>query len=389
MTRKMQRYLAIIAILAGALAVAAALSRMKPPPEKKESTALDTLVEVFPLSSETVDFTIRSQGTVRPRTETQLSAEVAGSIVSISPKFIPGGVFEAGEVLMRIDPTNYEVAVEQAEALQEQRRIEYEGAKKLRSQGYRAESEYASAAAALASAKAELVRAQRNLERTSIRLPYEGMIRSKDADLGQYVNTGTRLGVAFATDYAEVRLPLTDDDLAFVDLPSAADIAAAGAARGPSVTLTANREGQPASWTGRIVRSEGVVDEKTRVTYAVARVEDPYALHVAPGQGTPLPVGTFVSAAIEGRTVANVLRIPRTALRGNRQLVVVDDSSRLQIRNVTLLRTDADYAYVVEGVSEGERISLTVIDNPVNGMKVRVAGEQPADPAVTAADIGN
>ena len=212
---------------------------------------------------------------------------------------------------------------------------------------------------------------------TSMRTHQCGELRSDD--IGQTVSLTGWVG----------RRREHGEHLAFVDLPSAADIAAAGAARGPSVTLTANREGQPASWTGRIVRSEGVVDEKTRVTYAVARVEDPYALHVAPGQGTPLPVGTFVSAAIEGRTVANVLRIPRTALRGNRQLVVVDDSSRLQIRNVTLLRTDADYAYVVEGVSEGERISLTVIDNPVNGMKVRVAGEQPADPAVTAADIGN
>ena len=120
--------------------------------------------------------------------------------------------------MLRIDPTNYEVAVHRAEATLKQRQIEYDGAEKLRSQGYRAESEYASAAAALAAAEADLVNARRNLERTRISLPYAGMVRSKEADLGQYVNPGTRLGVTFATDYAEVRLPLTDSDLGFIDL---------------------------------------------------------------------------------------------------------------------------------------------------------------------------
>ena len=121
---------------------------------------------------------------------------------------------------MRIDPTNYEVAFRQAEALVKQRQIEYDGASKLRSQGYRAEAEHASAAAALASAEAELTRANRNLQRTYIRLPYAGIVRSKEADLGQFVNMGTPLGITFATDHAEVRLPLTDTDLAFIDLPT-------------------------------------------------------------------------------------------------------------------------------------------------------------------------
>jgi len=376
MNRKFQRVLAVVAIIGGAIAIAAVLGKMKPPPEKKAAVALDTLVEVMVLEADTVDFTIDSQGTVRPRTETLLSAEVSGSIVSMSPKFVAGGVFEANEVLLRIDPTNYEVAVEQAEALLEQRRIEYEGAKKLRSQGYRAESEYASAAAALATARAELVRANRNLERTYIRLPYEGMVRSKDADLGQYVGPGTRLGITFATDFAEVRLPLTDEELGFIDLPSAAGIARSGEAKGPRVTLTAMRAGRPGSWQGRIVRSEGVVDEKTRVTYAVAGVEDPYGLHQPDSDSLPLPMGSFVSAAIEGRSVDGVLRVPRTALRGNRQLVIVDEDNHLQLRNVTLLRADADFAYIADGALAGERIALTVIENPVNGMKVRIAGEE-------------
>lgn len=383
MTRRTKRYLLITAIFAVAVGGAFGLTRLKPPPERKEVANVDPLVEVVPLAVETVSFTIRSQGTVRPRTETVLSAEVAGVIVHMSPKFIAGGVFAEDEVLLEIDPTNYAVAVDQAEALVEQRRIEYEGARKLRSQGYRAEAEYAAAAAALASAEAELVRARRNLERTKIRLPYAGMVRAKEADLGQYVTTGSRLGVTFATDAAEVRLPLTDADLAFVDLPSTRAISGSGEAAGPPVTLTAERKGVVRAWEGRIVRSEGVVDERTRVTYAVARIDDPYGLGAGGDPDVALPMGTFVSAEIQGTTVRDVMRVPRSALRGNRQLVIADDNNRVEIRNVDVLRADAEYAYVSAGVSPGERLILTVLENPINGMHVRT---EPDDDGQRIAD---
>ena len=212
------RKLLIFGILAAAVASVVVMSGMRPEPPRKERTELDPLVEIMVLETMTANFEVRSQGTVRPRTETILSAEISGTITWISPKFVAGGVFERDEVLMRIDPTNYEVAFTQAEALVKQRQIEYDGASKLRSQGYRAEAEYASAVAALATAEAELTRARRNLERTYIRLPYEGIVRTKESDLGQFVNPGTRLGVTFATDFAEIRLPLTDGDLAFVDV---------------------------------------------------------------------------------------------------------------------------------------------------------------------------
>lgn len=373
----------ILGLPIGAIAALVVLVLTKPEPERNEIRAVDALVEVMPLKAETVTFSVASQGTVRPRTETILSAEVAGAIVEISPKFIAGGVFERNEVLMRIDPTNYQVAVDQAEALLAQRQIEYDGAAKLRSQGYRAESEYASAAAALASARAELVRAERNLERTRIRLPYAGMVRSKEADLGQYVNVGSRLGMTFATDAAEVRLPLTDQDLAFVELPGAGDFGDDG----PAVRLTARQRGVPTEWLGRIVRTEGVVDENTRVTFAVARIDDPYRRASPDGGVPPLPVGTFVAASIEGTTAADVIRVPRSALRGNGQLVVVDDDNRLQIRDIDVVRADSRFVYVRDGVREGERISLTLIDNPINGMAVRTEADSDAgDQKLAAGD---
>ena len=371
-----RRWIFIPALILVPAALVVALTTLRTPPEKKEVENLDLLVETMTLQKQPERFRIQSQGTVKPRTQTTLSAEVSGSIVSISPKFIPGGVFDKDEVLMRIDPTNYTVAVEQADALVRQRQIEFDGADKLRTKGYRAESEYASAAAALATAKAELVRARRNLERTYIRLPYEGMVLSKDADLGQFVNPGTRLGVTFATDVAEVRLALTDQDLAFVALPDAADIAGSGSAAGPKVRLSAVQKGQRVEWDARVVRSEGVVDERSRVTYAVARIDDPYRLH---SEGTPLPIGTFVSASIIAQDTVDVIRVPRGAIRGADELIFVGDDNRLEIRSVDILRTNAQYAYLRSGASDGERISLTAIEAPSNGMSVRTSDDDVPD----------
>jgi RND family efflux transporter MFP subunit len=371
MNRKVKRALLITSIFVVAIAGAGGLGMLKPPPQTRDVPDAAPLVDVMTLESFDANFRIASQGTVRPRTETILSAEVSGAIVSISPKFIAGGVFRKGEELMRIDPTNYTVAVDRAEAMLTQRQIEFDGAEKLRSQGYRAESEYASAAAALAAAKADLVNAQRNLERTRIGLPYAGMVRAKEADLGQYVNPGTRLGVTFATDFAEVRLPLTDQDLGFIDLPGAADISKSGSIAGPSVTLSAVQKGKTSSWQAQLVRTEGVVDEKSRVTYAVARIVDPYKLESSDHSESALPMGTFVAADIVGTTVPNIVRIPRSALRANNQLMFIDSDDKLQVRRVDVLRADNQFAYLGGGAVAGDRISLTTIESPLNGMQVR------------------
>jgi RND family efflux transporter MFP subunit len=375
MSRKLRRIGLIVGILGVAVAASVLLSTTRKEPPKKPVESLAMLVEVAELEPVDASFPVRSQGTVRPRTETVLSAEISGAIVEISPKFVAGGVFEPNEMLMRIDATDYTAAVTQAEALLRQRQIEYEGAKKLKNQGYRAESEFASAAAALATAEADLVRAKRNLERTFIRLPYAGMVRSKEADLGQFVNPGTRLGVTFATDYAEVRLPLTDRDLAFVDLPYAAEITATGESSGPEVVLSAEQRGRIAEWSAHIVRSEGVVDESSRVTYAVAKVDDPYALD---SEHVPLPMGTFVTASIEGVAMQGLLRVPRHALHGSDQLLFVDSESQLRIRSVGIVRADADYAYISDGAEAGERVILTAMESPINGMPVRTTVDEPS-----------
>ncbi|MEC9415389.1 MAG: efflux RND transporter periplasmic adaptor subunit [Pseudomonadota bacterium] len=361
----------IIFILFVSLAASFGLGKLKPEPDKVTSVAKPPLVASLVLRREEVQMSIQSQGMVTPLIETILSAEVSGTIVEISPKFLSGGVFKKGEMLMRIDPTTYIVALEQAKALKNQRQNEYEDAEKIRKQGFLSESEYLSIVTALAASEAELVKAQRNLDKTKIQLPYDGMVRSKSADLGQYVNLGTKLGITFATDFAEIRLPLSNLDLAFADLPTSKDLSSAAQVNGPRVEFITDQASSLLKREGYIVRSEGVVDEKTRMTYAVARIDDPYNLSNTVDR-LPLPMGTFVSAKIFPDEKYNSIRIPRSAIINNRQVIVIDDSNRIYYRDIELMRADQNFGYVINGVSDGERVSMTPIEDGINGMLVRL-----------------
>ena len=220
--------------------------------------------------------------------------------------------------------------------------------------------------------RAELVRARRDLERTSIRVPYAGIVRTKVADIGQFVSPGVRLGVVFATDIAEVRLPLTDGDLAFVDLPGARDMGNGGdATPGPDVRLSAvRRRVGRLSGAARIVRSEGVVDANSRVTYAVAEVVDPYGL--AKRRAAAAGWHLRFSASIAGSGARDLLRVPRKIVRGSNQLIFVDaDGHESQFA--------ASISFVLTQISptsaparrRASSVVVTVIETPVNGMAVR------------------
>ncbi|MEO0364782.1 MAG: efflux RND transporter periplasmic adaptor subunit [Pseudomonadota bacterium] len=357
----------VMMILGAAIFGFMQLAKMRPPAQTKPPAETAPLVEVLELNAGSVAFEISSQGTVAPVTETTLSAEVAGTVVELSSAFEAGGTFRAGQMLMRIDPTNYEVAVARAQATLSQRQVEYDGAKKLREQGYRAEAELLSAKAALESARADLVRAERDLQRTRVVVPYDGLVRSRAAELGDYVAPGSQLGSVFATDRFEVRLPIPDTDLAFVDLPRSG---ASGDRVRPSVVLRGRYRGDDAEWPAEIVRTEGVVDERTRMVFAVASIADPYRM--TDEAEVPLPAGTFVDAAIEGVTLDSVVKIPRTLIRGNDQVVFVDDESQLRLRNLEFIRSDAEYAYVSADQIQETRVVTTVLEAPLNGLLVRV-----------------
>jgi len=223
------------------------------------------------------------------------------------------------------------------------------------------------AQAAVNAAAAALKQAQRDLHDTRVVAPYDGMVQSKNADLGQYVSPSTVLGSIFAVDFAEIRLPVKTSDLAFIDFPKGmrGDVS-----EWPEVTLEADFAGNHIIRNARIVRSEGVVDTSSRFTYLVAQLEDPYEIYSGDAL-SPMPVGLFVNATVKGKVFPNLVTIPRYALRGADTVLVVNKDSRINVRHVKLLKTDVSNAYIAEGVSDGEQICLTALEFVIEGMKVQ------------------
>jgi RND family efflux transporter MFP subunit len=350
------------------------------------------LVRVVRAEPGSLRLRVRTQGTVVPRTESDLVAEVSGRIISVSPSLASGGFLEPDEVLVTIDPSDYEIALERARAVlarAESRRDLARG--ESRRQQRLAKRKVGSskdldaarngervAEADLREARAALAQAQLELERTRVRVPFAGRVREKKVDVGQYVNRGTAVARIYAVEYAEVRLPIPDRDAAFLDLPinyrGDADDSA-----GPAVLLTARYAGREYTWTGRIVRTEGELDPKTRMIHAVARVEDPYGRGDDPDR-PPLAVGLFVNAEIEGRWYENVVQLPREALRGGEEVTIVDDSGRVELRRVQVLRRDRDRVLIASGIEAQEKVAIGPMAVAIAGMQVRAIEERVATP---------
>jgi multidrug efflux pump subunit AcrA (membrane-fusion protein) len=228
----------------------------------------------------------------------------------------------------------------------------------------------ADARANVSAAEADVQKARRDLERTQITVPYDGLVREKLADVGQYVTPGTRLGVTFSIDTAEVRLPLTNNDLKYLDLPSETEVMNQDKTY-PAVTLSSGSEGDINTWEARIIRTEGVVDEMSRVIYAVAQVVDPYGV-LGQSHQQELKIGTFVQAAIEGLPAENVVVLPRFVLRADNTVLVANAENELEIVPVTVARAEPRKVYISSGVEGGARIVVTTLDAPVPGTRLAI-----------------
>lgn len=345
------------------------------------------LIDVIVAKKRTVNFSVKAQGTVTPRTQTTLISEVSGLITEVSSFFVAGGFFKKGEVLVRIDDRNYRADLKRAQATvasaktkvatetgladyaaEDWQRLGRQlGSSKSATALALRKPQLAEALANLDYALADLDKKRGDLQRTVIRAPYDGLVREKKADIGQFVTAGSALAVTFAVDYAEIRLPLPDNELAFLELPDAMN---RDNINYPVVTLTAEIGGERQYWKGEIVRTEGVFDERSRVLYAVAQVKDPYGLESGNWQ-SPLRIGTFVEANIEGKLARDVFVLPRGTLRAGGRIWIVDDTDSIRPRSVKVLRADAEYIYVSTGLNDGQLVCLTPLENPLPGTRVR------------------
>jgi RND family efflux transporter MFP subunit len=361
-----------------------------PSVEYKEPERAIPTVRTISAQTETHRYRVRTQGTVAPRSEADLVSEISGRVVWISPSLAPGGFFEEGEPLLRLERRDFELAVKRQRAAVQRAtsELEYAASELKRRQGL-SDAGVASPAqlsekrrtAAVAEsnvvdARAALEQAERDLARTEIRAPFDGRVREERVEAGQFVSRGNPFGRIYATDYAEIRLPIPDHQLAFLEFPDPRRSDAENVGVGPVVLLRATFAGRPHEWSGHIVRSEGEIDAKSRMVNVVARVEDPYRSNDA-NDRPPLAVGLFVEAEIVGPEASDVIVVPRYAMRGESEILIVNAQNELHSKAVEVLRIDRDDVLVQGPLADGERICVSPIQVVVEGMIVNAIEDSP------------
>jgi RND family efflux transporter MFP subunit len=366
--------------LALCLGVAATIMAVKPAVTPQPYEPLATMVRVKRVEAKTEYLLIKSQGTVQPRIQSELIPEVSGRVMWISPALVDGGSFNADDVLLRIDDADYKTAVERSSAQLSRTEVEARFAKdelkrlqQLHDQQLASQSQLDSgkrafrvADANLLESRANLDQAQRDLARTNLIAPFTGLVRKENVDRGQFVARGNSIATIYATDFVEVRLPIAPDQLSYIGMPVVrrgqipADIR-------PPVTATADFGNISLSWSGELIRTEAQIDERSRMGYGVARFEN---RPMDNENAVSVPVGLFVQATIRGREVKDVVRLPRSVMRDNNQVLIVDDNNRLHFREVSILRLEHDDVLIDSGLRDGERVCLSPMQTVVDGMQV-------------------
>ena len=384
MTLMIKKILLPFVIVVAGFGLAALIIATGPELEQVPPPSNAPLVRTWKAHPQTVAMSSITHGSVLPRTESDLIPEVSGRVVSMSPSLVSGGFFKKGDVLLEIDPLDYEVALEQARAALASSKSELTNARKAHerqldlakkqstseSQRDDALNRMQFAEAAEREARARLSRAERDIERTRIIAPFEGRVRSERVDVGQFITRGASVASIYSTDFAEVRLPIHDEELAFLELPL--DGMDNGNAPMPEVILRARFAGKEHQWEGNIVRTEGELDPQTRMITVVAQVEAPYKTRE---DRPPLAVGLFIEAEIVGRVAQNVYVVPRSALQANKQIYIINADNKLVFRDVDILRVVDEDVYIRAGLETGETVCLSTLSNAIQGMTVRPMAE--------------
>ena len=385
------------------------LASMREPPQRVSRSYTGPLVEAIAAPLQQVQVVVEGQGTVRPDAQIDLVPQVSGIVVWKDADFKPGGTFAKGALLFRIDPRDYELAVQQAEVQVAQARYQLDLA---REEAAIAEEEWErlhaadqaptdlvlrkpqlrAAEASLQGAEARLAEAQLRLDRTKVYAPFAGRVRTARVDVGQHLNAGQAIAQLYSIEKAEIVVPVPDEDLGWFTLPlpiaiaeastsTISDLTSEGRSRafafsreGASAEVSGTFAGRQHQWSGRLVRTEGELDPQSRMVRLVVEVEAPYG-GIADGI-PPLTVGMFVEVAIAGRMVDGVRVLPRVALRQSDRVWTVSRDGVLSIRPVQVVRSLEDEVLAYIDMPPEERIIVSQLSGVTDGMQVRLAGGQ-------------
>ena len=381
MTRKKQIIIPIVILVIGVL-IMLGLSSMKKPPEEKPEVDNTPIVAVETVTVSPMTLLVDSYGIVKPKYETELVAQISGQIVELSPKFVRGGFVKKGQLLARIDPNDYKADLIEAEASIASAHAALE---KERAQGRVAQEEWkritdasptelslrkpqlAQELARVKAAQASVLRAKRNLERTEISAPYDAMIESRTIGLGSFVGTGTKVGKLLGTSIAEVRLPVADNQLQFLSEQG----------HNAQVKLKGTYSGKEVQWDAQIVRSEGVIDKNTRMSYLVAEINDPYLIGPSTSNDdkSPIRFGSYVKAEIVGIEIPQASLVPRYLVNEDK-IAILDESLTLRYVSVGIVRQQGANVVISEGLENGDQLIVSALDYPIDGMKLALPGTE-------------
>ena len=393
MPKKQLQILLALVILCVGISIAVLLKYTRKAPAKVEKKVVAPLVKVQPVHRQDVQMTVQGYGTVQPKIQAEVVPQVSGKVVAINPDFKNGGFVGAGETLITIDPRDYELVVQGAEAEVARAEVELD-LEKAEAEVSRQEWEQLNpgkeppsplivrepqirqAQTRLEAAKAQLATAELNLERTRVSLPFDGRVVSETVDLGQYVTAGQSIGKIYSIEAVEIEVPLEDRELAWFDVPTS-PVSINGNSSSKiraKVEVRSEFAGGNHTWQGYVVRTTGEIDKTSRLVSVVVEVAEPFK--GANGR-PPLVPGMFVELLIKGKTLNNAISIPRNAIHEGNKVWVVE-KGRLHIQLLEIARADQDFIYTSSGLEDGAMIVLSSLDIVTEGMKVRTQLEMPA-----------
>jgi len=365
----------------------------RPRPAAQEPPRRVPLVVTAPADVRSGNLTIRGNGTVRPKSQIVLSSQVAGRVEWVSPAFASGGRFEKGELLLRIEQADYVNRVDAASAAVAQRQVEvlqWEEEQELAREEYQRlvvregldapdsaslsslifrEPQLQAARAGLKSAEAQLADARLALGRTRVAAPFDGVVRSKSVDVGQYVAPGQNLGSLYDTDVVEIVVPLTDAEAFLVD--GLWEAGAGDESTRIPATVRASFGGRDYEWPAYVDRAEGALNEETRTVDVVVRVPDPFV--TGDGGRPPLLIGTYASVDIQGEARESYAVLPRPALRDGDAVYVVEQDTLLVIRPAVMLQEIEGEVFVSADMSQGDRVVVSPMNIVTDSMTVEIA----------------
>ena len=382
MMRKVLKAVLVLAIVGAGYGIYYYLKTSRDMPHRQPPGQRPTLVEVIPAAPAEEPVTVSAMGTVTAAQTVTVFPEVGGRIIYQSKRLVPGGRFSRGQVLVKIDPTDYDLALKQQQARVVQAKMELARERGLKSVAEREwklikdevqpteegrklalrEIQLENAQAAVDAAQSSLDQARLMRERTAIKAPFNAVVTEEFVDRGQVVSQASRIATLVATDKFWVQVSVPVDRLSWVHIPgvNSQEGSPADVVQQAGTDLEVRRQ-------GRVIKLQTALDPRGKMARLLVEVDDPLGTPGENGTVMPLLLGGYVNVRIQGPQVHDALAIPRRALREQNRVWVMSDK-QLQIRKVQVVWVRDETVFVRGDLRSGEAVITSRIPAAIEGM---------------------